>query len=106
VGLVLGQHDRAVGQVAEVLVQGGEGLVAVGVALGDQGGCARRRPYGPAGAGSASRWRAGPAAATAGRWSRPWVGEQPQDPLGLLGTAQLWSAAAAPVGQGGGAVAL
>ena len=37
-GLVLGQHHRAVGQLPELLVQVGEDLVAVGVALGDQAG--------------------------------------------------------------------
>jgi hypothetical protein len=35
-GLVLGQQHRPVGQVAELLVQVGQDLVAVGVALGDQ----------------------------------------------------------------------
>jgi hypothetical protein len=38
VGLVLGQHHRALGQVADGLPQVGEDLVAVGVALGDQVG--------------------------------------------------------------------
>jgi hypothetical protein len=38
VGLILSQHHRAVGQVAELLVQGVQDLVAVGVALGDQAG--------------------------------------------------------------------
>src|SRR4029453_2669432 len=32
--------------------------------------------------------------------------QQPQDPLGELGAAKAWSAAAGPVGQPGGAVAL
>jgi hypothetical protein len=38
VGLVLGQHHRPLGQLADALPQGGEGLVAVGIALGDQAG--------------------------------------------------------------------
>jgi hypothetical protein len=38
VGLVFGQDDRAVGQVPELLVQLGEGLVAVRVALADRPG--------------------------------------------------------------------
>ena len=36
--LVLGQHHRTGGQVAELLVEVGQDLVAVGVALGDQAG--------------------------------------------------------------------
>jgi hypothetical protein len=36
VGLVLGQQHRALGQLVELLVQIGQDLVAVGVALGDQ----------------------------------------------------------------------
>jgi hypothetical protein len=38
VGLILGQHHRALGQLIELLVQAGEDLLAVGVALGDQAG--------------------------------------------------------------------
>ena len=37
-GLVLGQHHRALGQIPELLVQGGQDLRSVGVALGDQPG--------------------------------------------------------------------
>ena len=37
-GLVLDQQDRTSGQVAELLVQGGQDLVAVGVASCDQAG--------------------------------------------------------------------
>jgi len=48
VGLILGQHHRTVGQVADLLLQVGEDLVAVGVALGDQAGpppgCDRAHP--------------------------------------------------------------
>jgi hypothetical protein len=36
VGLVLGQHDRLLGQLVELLVQVGQDLVAVGVVFGDQ----------------------------------------------------------------------
>jgi hypothetical protein len=36
VGLVFGQHDRPFGQPGDGLAQGGEDLVAVGVAAGDQ----------------------------------------------------------------------
>ena len=47
-GLILGQHHRTVGQVADLLLQVGEDLVAVGVALGDQAGpppgCDRAHP--------------------------------------------------------------
>jgi hypothetical protein len=35
-GLVLGQHDRALGQPGDGLPECGQDLVAVGVALGDQ----------------------------------------------------------------------
>jgi hypothetical protein len=38
VGLVLGQDHGALGQLGDSLPQGGQGLVAVGVALGDQPG--------------------------------------------------------------------
>jgi hypothetical protein len=37
-GLVLGQHHRAGGQVADGLAQIGQHVLAVGVALGDQPG--------------------------------------------------------------------
>jgi len=43
VGLVFGQHHRAVGQVPDLLMQVGEDLVAVGVTLGDQPGPAPGR---------------------------------------------------------------
>jgi hypothetical protein len=38
VGLVLGQHHRASGQVADLLLEVGDDLVAVGIALGNQAG--------------------------------------------------------------------
>jgi hypothetical protein len=37
-GLVLGQHHRALGELGDALAQAGQDLVAVGVALGDQPG--------------------------------------------------------------------
>jgi hypothetical protein len=37
-GLVLGQHDRAIGKFGDGVAQPGQDLVRVGVALGDQPG--------------------------------------------------------------------
>lgn len=59
VGLVFGQYHRTVGQPSELLVQDGQRLVVVRVALGDLAGSPpTRRPHRPAGAGCAARGRA------------------------------------------------
>jgi hypothetical protein len=107
VGLVFGQHDGVVGQVAELLVQGGEDLVAVGVASCDQAGpppcgdLADTAVQGPLADGEAAQPLPHPA-------DGPGLGlaEQPADPLAEPGAAQPWPAAAGPVGQGGSAVVL
>src|SRR5512133_2522199 len=106
VGLVLGQHHRARGQVADLLLEVGDDLVAVGVALGNQAGppagdLAHAPVQGPQRDGGAAQPLMEPA-------DGPGLGlvQQPQDPLGELGAATAWSAAAGPVGQPGGALAL
>ena len=95
-GLVLGQHHRTLGQVAEVLVQLSKDLVAVGVALGDQPG---PTPGGdladPATQrGLADGW---PAQLLPKSADRPGLGlgEQPQDAL-----AQPWATQPGPARSG------
>jgi hypothetical protein len=82
VGLVLGQQDRAVGQVAELLVEVGEDLVAVGIASCDQAGSpppgdlAHTSAQGPHGHGGVAQLPVEPADGP-----RVWLGKQPADAL-------------------------
>jgi hypothetical protein len=107
VGLVFSQQHRTMGQVADVLVEVGQDLVAVGVAFGDQTGpppCCDLTDtpvQGPQAHGGATQLLPQPA-------DGPGLGlaEQPADPLAEPGAAQPWPAAAGPVGQGGSAVVL
>jgi hypothetical protein len=86
VGLVPGQHHRAIGQGLRLLVRRGQGLVAVGVALGDQPGTPPGRDLAHAPAQRAlAGWPAAPAAATAADRPRAWLGQQPQDALAKAG---------------------
>jgi hypothetical protein len=86
VGLVLGQHHRAVGQLAQLLVQGGQDLVAVGIALGDQAGpppagdLTHAPGQGPQGDSGAATLPPQP-----GDGSGPGLVQQPQDAPGQAG---------------------
>jgi transposase InsO family protein len=105
VGLVLGQQHRTRGQVADVLVEVGEDLVAVGVAACDQAGpppagdLAHTAVQGPQADSGAAQLLPQPA-------DGPGLGlvEQPVDAPGQPGAAQSWTAAAGPVAQPAGAV--
>jgi hypothetical protein len=105
VGLVLGQHDRAVGQVAELPVQLGQNLVAAGVAA--------RNQTGPPPAGDLADPSAQGALAELGSaeplpqpGDRPRAGlvQQPQDALAKPGAAQPRPAGPRPAGQPASAV--
>jgi hypothetical protein len=98
--LVLGQHDRALGQLPDGLVEAGQHRLPGGVTLGNQ---ARPPPLGdladppvqsPQGYG-------GPAEPLIEPRDRPGpgLGQQPADPLGEPGAAQPGSAGSGPVGQ-------
>jgi hypothetical protein len=89
VGLIRGQHHRAVGEVADLLLQVGHDLVAVGVASRDQAGpppvgdLAHAPVQGPQRYGWAARSVPQP-------WDGPGagLGQQPQDPLAQPPAAQ------------------
>jgi hypothetical protein len=92
VGLVFGQHHRPLGQLGDGLPQGGEDLVAVTVAFGDQPGSP---PAGdPADAPVQGRHAHGGAAeplVQARDRPRPGFGQQPADAL-----AKPWAAQPRP----------
>jgi hypothetical protein len=96
VGLVFGQHDRAVEQVADLLLQVGEDLVAVGVALGDQLGPPPGRDLADA-AVQGVQAHGGVAKPLVEPSDRPCLrlGQQPQDLL-----AEPWAAKPGPTGTG------
>jgi hypothetical protein len=89
VGLVLGQQHRPVGELADLLVEVGQDLVTVGVALGDQAGpapccdLADASVQGP----QADRWAAG---GVPDPWDGPGfrLAQQPVDALAKPSAAQ------------------
>jgi hypothetical protein len=105
VGLVLGPQHRTSGQIADVLVEVGEDLVAVGVAACDQAGpppagdLAHTAVQGPPADSWAAQLLPQPA-------DGPGLGlaEQPADALAQPGAAQSWTATAGPLAQPAGAV--
>jgi hypothetical protein len=105
VRLVLGQDDAAFGQRTDGLVEGGQGLVAVGVALGDQPGST---PLGdladPAVQGPQRHGGTAQPLVKPGNRPRLGFGQQPSDALPQPGAAQAGSAGSGPVGQSGHAV--
>jgi hypothetical protein len=105
VALIFGQHHRTSGEILELLVEVGQDLVAVGVALGDQAGPA---PGGdltdPSVQGpQRHRWAAG-SVPQPGDGPGLGLAKQPADPLAEPAAAQPWPTAAGPVGQPAGAV--
>jgi hypothetical protein len=101
--LVLSQHHRAGGQVPELLVQVGQDLIAVGVALGDQ-------PWPPPAGDFTDPPVQGPQAHRGAAQPPPeptdrpglGLGQQPTDPLAQPRAAQAGPARAGPVGKSGG----
>jgi hypothetical protein len=104
-GLVLGQHHRALGQITELLVQGGQDLVAVGVALGDQPRSPPGRHLPDAsvqGVQADGRVAQGPVQQPDGPGPR--LGQQPTDATTQPWAAEPGSARPGPVGEAVGAV--
>jgi hypothetical protein len=102
VGFVFGQDHRTLGQLVDRLPQRGQGVVAVGVALGDQ----PRPPPASDLAGApvqGPQRHGGTAKPLPEPQDRPRVGfgQQPADPLAEPGAAQPRSASSGPVGQPG-----
>lgn len=94
-GLVGGQHDRAPGQIGDLLADPGDDLWGGGIALGDQPGSP---PAGlftdpPVQGAPAHGWAAEVLPET-GDGPGAGLGQQPAEPLAQLGAAQ-----AGPVGQ-------
>jgi hypothetical protein len=105
VGLVFCQHHGVLGEVTELLVQVGQHLLAVGVALGNQpgptpgGDLADAAAHGALADGRPAQLLPKPA-------DRPGLGlgEQPQDALAKAGAAQPGSAGSGPVDKPAGAM--
>jgi hypothetical protein len=104
-GLVFGQHDRALGQLGDGLAQRGQDLVAVGVALGDQPRSPPGRHLADASVqGVQADGRAAQVQVQQRDGPGPRLGQQPADASTQPGAAEPGSARPGPVGQAVGAV--
>jgi hypothetical protein len=105
VGGVLGQHDRAGGQLGDGLAQRGQGLVAVGVALGNQPGSPPGRHLTDASVqGVQADRRAAQIPVQQPDGPGPRLGQEPADASMKPWAAEPGSAWPGPVGQAVGAV--
>ena len=103
--LVFGEHDRALGQLVELLVQVGQDLVSVGVALGDQPWSSPGRDLADS---SVQGVQADGGVAQVSVQQRdgpgPRLGQEPTDTIAQPWAAEAGSARSGPVGKAVGAV--
>ena len=104
-GLILGQHHRALGQVGDGLAQRGQDLLPVGVALGDQSRSPPGRHLADAPVqGVQADSRAAQIQVQQRDGPGSWLGQQPADALAQPRAAQARSANSGPVAQSADAV--